>query len=225
MKRTRVLTVSVLITAMLLMTVSIAGAQGSANPAVLPPTARVQDMTLGEWSAEMFRALFEIPASQNPALGYQWTNCYFKRIGNVGLGVTYFSGGSSECQMPAGMILYVPIVGGECSTAEPPPYYGGNEEELRACVLAFVYENVYAFVDDTPVRNIESYFSLTPLYYFDLPSDNVLGGPAGKAYSVAHAYGFLLAPLSPGKHTIHVHGEVPDFDFVYDWVYHITVTD
>ena len=225
MKKSRVLSASVLIAALLFMTVSIPTVQGETNPAVLPPTARVQGMTLGEWGAEFFRFFFEIPASQHPALGYPWPNCYLERIGNVGLGVTYFNSGSSECQMPAGMILYVPVVGGECSSAELPPFYGANEEELRACVMKFVYVNVQASVDGTPVRNIEAYAALTPLYQLDLPDGNVWGAPAGTYISVGKEYGFLLAPLSPGNHTIHVHGEVPDFDFVYDWVYHVTVTE
>ncbi len=225
MKKTYIFSGSVLIAALVFMTVSNPTAQGAANPAVLPPTARVQGMSLGQWAAEFLRIFYEIPAAQHPALGYPWPNCYLERIGNVGLGVSYFNSGSSDCQMPVGMVLYVPVVGGECSTAELPPFYGANYEELRACILKFVFVNVQASVDGTPVRNIEAYAPLTPLYQLDLPDGNVWGAPAGTYFSVGHQYGFLLAPLSPGKHTIHVHGEVPDFDFVYDWVYHITVTE
>ena len=226
MKPTRVLIVSLVIIAMLFMTVPISTAQGEANPAVLPPTARVQGMTLGEWSAKLGQALLEIPASVNPGLGYPWTNCYLERIGNVGLGVSYFYSGSSECEMPAGMILYLNIVAAEWDTSVPPPSGVWTEETLRAFVLQFVPENLEASVDGIPVRNLEAYTTLTPLFQLVVPEDNVIGGvPAGTYDAIIYCTGFMLAPLSPGEHTVHVHGEVPSFPFIYDWVYHITVTN
>jgi len=225
MKITRILTVSLVITSMLLMTISIPGAQAAANPGVLPPTARVQGQALGEWGAELWRAILAIPTSQNPIIGNPWPTCYLERIGNVGISVTYGFSGSSECDMPVGMTLFVAVVGSECSTAEQPPYYGGNEEELQACVLQFVPENLEASVDGIPVRNIGDYTALSSLYQFELPAENILGAPAGSYDSVAYTTGFLLTPLSPGDHTIHVHGEIPNGGFVYDWIYQITVTN
>ncbi len=225
MKKTRVLSVSLLI-AVLLMTVSISGVQGAANPAVLPPTARVQGKTLGEWGAEYWRAGLRIPMAQNPAFpGVPWPTCYLERIGNVGLIVGYVYSGSSECVMPAGMTLYVLVVASECSTAEPPPFYGANEEELRACNLKFAQANLAASIDGVPVRDVEAYTTFSPLYQFSVPDGNYLGAPAGMYESVAYNTAFLLAPLNPGAHTIHVHGEVPIASFIYDWVYYITVKD
>ncbi len=222
MKKRRVLSVSLLVAALLLI-VSISGVQGAANPAVLPPTTRVQGLTLGDWGAEVFRALFAIPASQNPGLpGNPWPTCYLERIGNVGVGVAYFYSGSSECEMPVGMTLYVVVVGADCDTATPPTI-GGNEEELRACVLQTARENLEASIDGIPVRNIEEYSALSPLFHFTVPGGNVLGVPAGTYNAVTYTTGFLVAPLSPGAHIIHVHGEVPSGSFIYDWVYHITV--
>lgn len=223
MNKIRYILVSGLIVAMLLMTAFVISASSNANPAVMPPSARVQGLTLGEWQVEQWRADFAIPASQHPALGNPWPNCYLERIGNVGLGVSYFESGSSECEMPAGMMLYVLVIGSECSTGEPPPFYGGNEAELIACALNFIPGNLQASVDGIPVRNIEKYTVLSPLYQFTLPEDNIMGIAAGTYDSVAYTTGFLLAPLSPGEHVVKVHGEFPSDDWIYDWTYYITV--
>ncbi len=225
MKITRIFSVSILIVSMFLLSAYAPPAQANANPAVLPPTARVEGMTLGDLGAKLWQAIFAIPADQNPLLGHLWPDCYLERIGNVGIGVGYGSSGSGACEMPVGMILYVPVVGSECSTAEPPPFYGGNEEELRACVLQFTPANMQASIDGIPVKNLDRYTALSPLYQFTLPENNVLGAPAGTYDSVAYQTGFVLAPLSPGEHVVHVYGEVPIFGFVYDWVYYITVTN
>ncbi len=225
MRMLKVLTISVLVATLLLIYVPVQGALGAANPGVLPPTARVQGMTLGEWGAEQWRSEFGIPVSENPALGNPWPTCYFGRIGNVALGVGYVFSGSSECELPAGVFLYVIVIGTECSTAEPPPFYGGNEAELRACLQTMAaFKNMTADVDGVTIQNIEQYRARSPLYQFTLPDNNLLGADAGTYNSVAENVAFMLAPMSPGEHTIHVHGEIQDGSFNYDWVYHITVT-
>jgi hypothetical protein len=122
------------------------------------------------------------------------------------------------------MMLYVPVVGTECSTVEAPPFYGGNEQELTACALGFPPSNLQASVDGLPVKNLESYTSLSPLYQLDLPEGNLLGVPAGSYDSVAYTTGFIVTPLSRGEHTIHVHGELGGGAYIYDWTYLITIT-
>ncbi len=199
-------------------------AQGSASPAVLPPDARVQGMTLGQWTAQLWHDGFAIPASESPFL-YPGSLCYFSRNGNVGIAPAFFFSGESECSMPAGMMLYVMVLGGECSSAEPPPFYGDNYEDLSACASQYPFANLAAEIDGLPVPNIERYLAYTPLIQLDLPADNVLGAPAGNYISAGYAAGFIMTPLSPGQHTVHVHGEVPLAPFTYDWVFHITVTN
>ena len=49
--------------------------------------------------------------------------------------------------MPAGMMLYQPILAGESSNLEAPSYYGGNEEELCVCVLQLTPTNLQAAID------------------------------------------------------------------------------
>lgn len=213
MNRIRKLLISILAAVMLSTTVFIAGTQASRHPPVLPPEAKVQGLTLGEWVANFIIAEFGIPASENPGVGNPWPECYTDRIGNVGLGIAYFSSGESECEMPTGMFLYVPVVGVEC----------WDVPDLVGCALAYQPVNLQATVDSLPVQNIDQYAALSPLHQLYLPEGNIFDYPSGSYDAVAYATGFLLTPLSPGEHTVHVYGEVPFVDFTYEWTYHITV--
>ncbi len=225
MKRMRFLIVGLIIAALLFMTAPIPAAQATINPGVIPPNARVQGMTYGEWQTMMWKALFAIPADQNPGLGAPWTTCFIKRIGNVGIGVTFFlPTGTFECQMPSGMILFLPVIGSECSTLEPPPFHGDNEEQLRACAESFVPQDTFVSVDGVPLQNLEDYIFTSPVFEFTVPENNFLGVPAGTGQSVAHGLALMLTPLTPGKHTLVLQGAFPEFGFFYNWTYSITVT-
>jgi len=222
MKRLRVCLALTL--AMLLVTVSVASAGGNANPGVLPPNSRVQGLTYGEWSARLMQSVFGLPLSENPAAGAPWTGCYLERVGNVGLGVPFFGSGTFTCEMPVGTMLYLLVIASECSTLEPPPFYGSNEAELRACATSTAFADLQASIDGVAIQDVADYLVTSPLYQLTLPEGNVLGLPAGTGDSVAYGAFLMLAPLSPGQHTVHVHGAVPGA-FEYDMTYFITVTN
>jgi len=40
---------------------------------------------------------------------------------------------------------------------------------------------------------------------------------------VIGGYFVMLAPLSSGQHVIHFHGEIPDFSFVFDVTYMLSI--
>ena len=225
MIKTRILTVSIVLVSMLLLSISTPHALASPNPGVLPPAARVQGMTLGEWSGEFWKATLAIPASIHPGLGYPWSSCAIERTGNVGIVVTSWVSEEIDCEMPVGMMLYFVVVTSECSSGEAPPWYGGNEEELRACALQWEPANLEASIDGIPVENIDEYTVLSPLYQFYVPEDNAFGIVSGTYDSVAYTNGFILAPLSPGEHTIEISGGVPAVPFEFYRIYTITVTD
>jgi hypothetical protein len=224
MKRLRVCLILTLVT--LLVTVSVSSASGNANPGVLPPSSRVKGLTYGEWSARYWQAFLAIPWSQNPVnpdADPPWTDCYFERIGNVGLAVSTAESAEISCEVPAGMPLFVPVVVSECSTLEAPPYYGGNEEGLAACALLYEPTNLHATVDGIALQDLSDYTVASPLFEFTLPVDNVFGLPPGTGQSVAYGTWLMLAPLSAGEHTISVGGTIPDV-FTGALTYHITVT-
>jgi len=208
--------------ALLLITTSVASAGRNANPGILPPNSRVQGLTYGEWSARYWQDILAIPASENPAVGHYGPECYFERIGNVGLAVPTAGIAEIWCEVPAGMPLFVLVLASECSTLEPPPYYGGNEEDLRACALGYAPTNLHANVDGIALQDLSDYTVASPLFEFTLPEDNVYGLPPGTGQSVSYGTWLMLAPLSAGEHTISVGGTIPD---VFDGAltYHVTV--
>lgn len=93
----------------------------------------------------------------------------------------------------------------ECSTVEPPPFFGGNEAELRECARAVdVPGSALALTVDgapVPLPLVE-----TPLLTIDLPEDNILGVPPQQALSVAAGFVALLHPLPPGTHELVITG-------------------
>lgn len=224
MKRPRIRTVLVAAMALLLITTTIAGAHGGANPGVLPPNSRVQGLTYGEWSARWWQYVFSIPTPQNPLTS--GTGAVIQRVGNVELVVVNSTMDEPiQLQAPLGTILYLELLVAECSTLEEPPFYGGNEQELRACAHAFVPTDMEASIDGVEIWNPSQYISTSPLYEFVVPEDNILGVPAGTTgESVSFGAFLMLAPLNPGKHTIHTHATYPDLGYTADRTLDLTVT-
>lgn len=226
MNRLRLLTLVVVVVLLLSGTVYIVFAHGNANPRILPPNSRVEGLTYGEWSAKWWQYIFSLPTAENPLTGGTGANCVFQRIGNVGLiAANPESDSEITCQVPNGMKLYLDILSAECSTVEEPPFYGGNEEELRTCAEGFILHDVEATIDGVAVRNLDQYVDTSPLFEFTLPTDNILGVDAGTtAQSVSNGAHLMLAPLTPGEHTVHLHVSYPDLPFTADTTYHFIVT-
>ena len=226
MKRIRMWTVLAVAMALLLITTSVAGAGGNSNAGVLPPNSRVQGMTYGDWLARWWQYALTLPTPQNPLAGTTGANCAFQRSGNVALVLANSSLEEPiQCEVPVGTMLFLEVLSAECSTLEPWPFYGGNEAELRACAMTFVPEDLEASIDGVEVKNLSDYVVISPLYTFTVPEDNILGAVAGATgESVAYGAHLLLAPLTPGMHTIHVQGTYPEFGYAADKTFDLTVT-
>jgi hypothetical protein len=105
--------------------------------------------------------------------------------------------------------LFVPLAGAECSTVEPPPFFGRDEAELRACAIDAMDQvpeaDIAAMevsVDGQTISDLQPYRVSTPLFQLLLPEENLLGSTAPVANSVADGYQVLLAPLAEGSHVI-----------------------
>jgi hypothetical protein len=223
MKRIQVLSIIVVTAVLLASIVLVAYARGNRNPGVLPPTSRVQGLTYGDWLAKWWQYVLSVPAEQNPLEGAP-EGCSFQWVGNVGLVVANSTLDTPiQCTVPAGKMLFVEVLGAECSTLEESPFYGGNEAELRVCAQDLVPQDLQASIDGVEVRDLGKYIVTSPVYDFTVPENNVLYVPGGDGQSVASGAYLMLSPLSPGTHTIHLRGTYPDLEYTADKTLTLTV--
>ena len=206
-----------LLVVLVLVTTQLVSAS-KASPGVLPPKARLQGLTYGEWSAKWWQYVLSIPESENPLTGGTGNQCGIQQIGNVGLVV--FDPTLEEpviCEVPSGINLFLDILSAECSTVEEDPFYGGNEEEMRACATGFSITDLQASIDGVEVQNIEQYIHTSPVFDFTLPDEgNILYTDILVGQSVSNGAHLILTPLKPGMHTVHLHASIEELEFTVD---------
>ena len=173
------------------------------------PDELVGGASLGEWNARNWQWAVSMPEAVNPNFDSTGDTCGYGQSGPVFfLPASYGPDltGDLTCVVPAGVALLVPVGGAECSTVEPPPFFGRDEAELAACAIAFndgVIE-LEASINGQPVPDLEQYRAVSPLFTMLFPEDNFFGVPAGVALSVADGYQFIIAPPPPGEYEISV---------------------
>ncbi len=218
-----------------------------ARAQVLPPGSAHYGKTYAEWSAEHWKWLYSLPVNRHPL--FDTAGVSEGQSGEVWfLGGTFTSTSSNgvvvgtavrNATIPAGKALFFPVMDNECSTVEGN---GTTDSELRGCAQFFQdhAHDLVCVVDGVAVPDVNSYRVQSPLFTFGpLPSNNVLqyNGYADATNgavspSVSDGAFLLLAPLSPGSHTIHFTGALSlstaagdpfDFEFRLDITYHLTV--
>jgi len=207
---------------MLLSVSYITNVRGSGYPSVLPPTSRVQGLSYGEWLAQWWECALMIPAQQNPLTSGE--KCVLKSSGTVGLVIANpWLNEPISCKIPVGMMLFIEVLGVEFSNIEEPPFYGEDEEALRACAQAFIPQDLSAAIDGVEVENLSKFIFLSPVFQFTAPENNILAVPAGTAgKSISSGAYLMFAPLSIGKHTIHLKGTYPDLGYTAEKIFHFT---
>ena len=111
-----------------------ANATPTAEIAVLPPDAVVAGFDLGEWSARSWQYFFSLPQAVNPYFDETGEWCGYGQSGPVFMLAGADHDVTRSCVVPLGAHVFVPIIGSECSTVEPEPYFGsdrGLPEEVR----------------------------------------------------------------------------------------------
>jgi hypothetical protein len=209
---------------------------GGAVP-VVPPWARYEGLTYGQWSARWWQWAFSLPAENNPLL-----DTAPAETGQTGR--VWFLGGSfvstnvtRSITMPSGTALFFPVANGEEDTLAVP---GASPDQLRADAAAQVdgITNMFATVDGKSVPNLQGYRIQSPLFTITMPQTgtnlyqyfglNVPNGATGTA--VTDGYYLLLPPLHPGHHTLAFGGHSPgdpnagQAPFDFSVTYNITVT-
>jgi hypothetical protein len=176
---------------------------------ILPPDEDYGGASLGEWIARNWQWAVSLPQESNPNFDPTGATCGYGQSGPVFfLPASYTEEPPTDltCVVPAGTALLVPVGGSECSTVEPPPFFGRDEAELAACAEAFTDTIVAmeATIDGEPMTDLEDYRTQSPLSTFWFPEDNFYGVPGGVANFVADGYAFIIAPPPPGEYAITV---------------------
>jgi len=183
-----------------------------ASSSMLPPETEVGGVDLAEWSARSWQWSFSLPPAINPFVDETGDWCGYGQSGPV-----FFLAGAQgsverSCVIPQGVYVFVPLMGSECSTVEPPPFFGRDEAELRRCAIeavdkaegAFDMDRMRLTVDGQDVPDLSAYRVTTPRFTLWLPEDNVLGATSRVADSVADGYQVMLRPLSEGEHEVEI---------------------
>lgn len=197
------------------------------NPGVLPLQSHAFGQTYGDWAAAWWQWALSLPADQNPLFDETGDKIASGQSGNVWFlaGVINSSGTAvRQSIVPAGKALFLPVLNNECSTIEAPPFHGDNYAELASCAQAFNATDLVATIDGIPVKNLEKYYVVSPMYTFSIPENNALGLPGPQTgQAVTAGFWLMLAPLSAGTHIVRFGGTYPDYSFTIDITYVLTV--
>lgn len=189
------------------------------------PDSTLEGKSHGEWSAAYWQWLLALPKDQNPEK--DGSECLNGANGQTGPVWFLPQAGTTvvrHCTVPARRAVFFPVVAGECSTLEGPPFHGENETELRTCIKAIADQAtaLSCEFDGYPITNLNAYRVQSPMFEFTVPANNLLDVPAGTGFSVSDGYFVMLSRIELGQHTIHTHAEVPAFGFVQDITFHLT---
>lgn len=188
------------------------------NPGVSPPGSNAYGKSLADWTAAWWQWMLKIDTADHPALG---GSCSEGQSGKgFHISADFLAGVGVPCTIPTGKAVLVPIVNVECSNVEPPPFFGGDAEELTACATCWgdhiVVSSLTIVVDGVPLQALETYRAVSPMFGFEYPADNIFGiaGGPSTGLSVGDGYWIMLQPLSAGEHTVSFSGgfEFPDGD-------------
>jgi hypothetical protein len=195
---------------------------------VLPTDAPAYGLSYSAWTARFAQWRHSLPTAIDPGADPTGARCGYGQAGPV-----FFLVQSGEepaertCTIPAGTALLLPLLDASCSTVEPPPFFGRDEAELRACTEALFAPRaeLTAVIDGVSIPDLERYRVQSDLFTVALPEDNVLELEPAILKGVIDGYWLLLAPLPPGEHELRFGGGLPEIDFATEVTYHLTVAE
>jgi hypothetical protein len=183
--------------------------RGAISSGFLPANARVQGHLLLDVASAYTLWGFGTSAEVNPLIA---ARCERSPINPNIWFLPVSVGGDSQatCQVPPGAFLVVTPGFMECSSVEPEPFYGADENALLACLDDMFEPNYFEVIlDGTRVTNLNEYLLTTRAV--TLPPNNLLSTESG--LSMSKGYFLALPPLSRGTHTLRLYDEFPDIGF------------
>jgi len=177
---------------------------------ILGPDESYAGVTQGEWAARWWQWTFSFPMEISPSFDPTGERCGYGQTGPVFfLPANYLERPVTiTCVVPEGVAIFLTLGSANCSTVEPPPFFGRNEEELRACAAAHVDSlgGSWVYINGQEVPNVEDYRSSSPVFPLSFPVNHVFfevpKEVSGVALAVAEGYSIIIAPLPPGEYEI-----------------------
>jgi hypothetical protein len=197
----------------------------SSRAGILPPDGSYAGRTYNDWQVLWWQTFYGTPIVNGDHPGISG-GVLGEQDGVVML--TGIGGGASlDLTILKSSALFFPIFNIESSVFEPPPFHGDDEASLRANSEGLLDQatGLFAEIDGLAV-DLTSYRFVSPLFTWGpLPSDNLLGAPAGTTSDAVDAgYYLLLTPFgSRGTHTIHFGGTIESMGFSIDTTYTLDV--
>jgi hypothetical protein len=161
---------------------------------ILPPDESYAGATLGEWNAQQLQWAASLPE------GFE---CNHGQHGPVFFVPPGFES-SYDCVVPEGTAIHMAVGVNLCSSVLPPPNFGRNEEELRACLdeVGFLPGSVVT-VNGQEVSDMDSRITESPVFNLYFPEYNLVGHAAhGMGLTMARGTAFIIAPPPPGDYQI-----------------------
>jgi hypothetical protein len=181
---------------------------------VLRPDASWEDVTRGEWTARAWQWWLSLPTDVNPSETNQ--GCGYGQAGPV-----YFlpiGADNIHCVVAEGTAIYVTAEYTWCSTIEPAPAFGRNEEELQACAsLDNTGITSHVTINGHDIGDTGQYRLATAAFPITLPEGNLSLAQPGVALAVAETTNFIIAPPPPGDYEIVASLSSPDHNAVFTY--------
>ena len=225
-------TVLALAAAIPLFTAANVARADEANPKVLPPNSHPFGRTYGQWSAAWWKWAMELPLTNSAGATHPFIDDPRFEVTEGQSGNVWFLAGpfgtvSRTITIPSGTALFIPILNAEASNLEG---LGATAAEQRANATATADAAVASSqsfsIDGVAVQNLTAYRAVSPQFAFTAPTPWIFCDIGGAGKSVGDGYYIMVAPLSPGQHTVHFTGTF-DFgsagSFSLDVTYNITV--
>jgi hypothetical protein len=164
---------------------------------ILPPDESFGGATLGEWNAQQLQWAVSLP---------EGFDCNYGQHGPVFFMPPGFES-SYDCVVPEGTAIQMSVGVNLCSSVLPPPNFGRNEEELRACLdeVGFLAGSVVT-VNGQEVSDMDSRVTESPMFNLYFPEYNLITDAAhaahGMGLTMARGTAFIIAPPPPGDYQI-----------------------
>lgn len=195
------------------LTLAFAASASAAFFLIYPPGTWPLGRTYSAHAARWWKWAVAQPAPVSPLTDDTGVHC---GQGQSGL-VWYLAGtldGESvtrNCTVPIGRTLLFPIVNAAYFAFPSDPPEQKTEAFLRAQIEG-TQENASDLsltIDGVAVPNVAAFYEESVVFGATLPADNVFGtDELVLSPAVDNGFYVAIAPMFPGKHTIHFHGEL-----------------